>query len=207
MRTTMTEKTTNGLGSEVLPIDDDELSALHARLETVAVQHDLVDIGYRIVDTPIGRLMLAATGSGLLRVAFESEGFDAVLDDLAHRVSSRILCAPMMLDDAAHQLGEYFDGRRQEFTLPLDYRLSSGFRRQVQQSLPTIGYGHTVTYAELARAVGNPKAVRAVGTACATNPLPVVVPCHRVLRTDGSLGGYLGGLEAKSALLAMESAA
>ena len=190
-----------------LPIAERDLDDLHSRLESSALQQDIVDVGYRVVDTEIGRLLLAATTAGLVRVAFEREGFDAVLDDLARRVSSRILCASTMLDDAATQLGEYFGGTRHEFSLPLDYRLSSGFRQQVQRSLPTIGYGHTVTYAQLAHQVGNPKAVRAVGTACATNPLPVVVPCHRVLRTDGTLGGYLGGVEVKSALLEMERAA
>ena len=188
-------------------VSEDDLTALHARLEIGAVQQGLLDVGYRTVDTPIGTLLLAATEAGLVRVAFENEGFDAVLDDLATRIGSRILRAPAMLDDAAAQLHEYFDGRRHEFGLALDHRLSSGFREQVQRYLPQIGYGQTTTYKQLAQRVGNPAAIRAVGTACATNPLPVVGPCHRVLRTDGTLGGYLGGLEVKSALLALESAA
>jgi methylated-DNA-[protein]-cysteine S-methyltransferase len=101
-------------------------------------------------------------------------------------------------------LEEYFAGRRRSFDLPLDHALSSGFRAQVQRLLPGIGYGRTRTYKEVAELAGNPRAVRAVGTACATNPLPLVVPCHRVLRSDGGLGGYLGGTEAKEALLALE---
>jgi methylated-DNA-[protein]-cysteine S-methyltransferase len=126
---------------------------------------------------------------------------------LANRVSPRVLRAPKRLDDAATEIEEYFTGRRTGFDLPLDYALSSGFRQLVQRHLPHIAYGHTQTYKDVAAIVGNPKAVRAVGSACATNPLPVVVPCHRVLRTDGTLGGYIGGLAAKTALLTLEGAA
>jgi methylated-DNA-[protein]-cysteine S-methyltransferase len=130
-----------------------------------------------------------------------------VLDALAARVSSRILAAPARLDEPARQLDEYFAGTRHSFDVPLDHALSGGFRARVQHSLPDIGYGRTATYAEVAAAVGNPKAVRAVGTACATNPLPVVVPCHRVLRSDGTLGGYVGGAAVKRELLELERAA
>ena len=122
-------------------------------------------------------------------------------------MSPRIVAAPGPLDAVATQLEEYFAGTRHAFDLPLDHALSSGFRQEVQCFLPHIGYGRTLTYKEVAAQVGNPTAVRAVGTACATNPLPVVVPCHRVLRSDGGLGGYLGGLEAKTTLLDLERAA
>jgi methylated-DNA-[protein]-cysteine S-methyltransferase len=186
---------------------DAELESLHHRLEGLANARDLLDVAYTTVDTPVGRLLLAATTAGLVRVAFEREGHDLVLESLAGRVSPRILESPARLDAAARQIDEYFTGRRTDFDLTLDYRLSSGFRQLVQQYLPRIGYGHTQSYREVAELVGNPKAVRAVGSACATNPLPVVVPCHRVLRTDGTLGGYIGGLEAKSALLSLEHAA
>ena len=184
-----------------------ELEGLHARLEQLADTQGMLDIAYTSIDSPVGRLLLAATETGLLRVAFEREGHDLVLETLAQRVSPRILKSPGRLDAAARQLDEYFAGRRTGFDLPLDYRLSSGFRQLVQRHLPQIGYGHTQSYRQVAELVGNPKAVRAVGSACATNPLPVVVPCHRVLRTDGTLGGYIGGLEAKSALLSLEHAA
>lgn len=184
-----------------------ELEVLHGRLEGPANDQGLLDIAFMTVDSPVGPLLLAATATGLLRVAFEREGLDQVVETLAARVSPRILKAPARLDAASRQLDEYFAGRRTVFDLPLDYRLSSGFRQLVQQHLPKIGYGHTQSYREVAELVGNPKAVRAVGSACATNPLPVVVPCHRVLRTDGTLGGYIGGLEAKSALLSLEHAA
>jgi methylated-DNA-[protein]-cysteine S-methyltransferase len=150
---------------------------------------------------------LAATEMGLLRVAFEIEGFDGVVNDLSRRVSPRVLKSPKRLDPAAFEIDEYFSRRRTAFDLTLDYTLSNGFRLVVQQYLSSIAYGTTESYKQVAALVGNPKAVRAVGTACATNPLPIVVPCHRVLRTNGQLGGYLGGLEVKAALLRMESAA
>jgi methylated-DNA-[protein]-cysteine S-methyltransferase len=117
-----------------------------------------------------------------------------------------VLHRPARLDAVARQLDEYFAGRRQRFDLPLDWRLSAGFRRTVLHRLPEIPYGETATYAALAAMAGRPRAIRAVGSACATNPLPVVVPCHRVVRSDGTVGGYLGGVEAKAALLALEAA-
>ncbi|WP_296136067.1 methylated-DNA--[protein]-cysteine S-methyltransferase [uncultured Tessaracoccus sp.] len=168
--------------------------------------HDLPDVAYRTVDSPIGTLLLAATERGLLRVAFECQDFDAVLRTLAATVSPRVLHAPHRLDEPATQLDEYFAGTRRSFDTPLDRTLSTGFRATVQRYLPTIGYGETQSYKEIATAVGNSGAVRAVGTACATNPLPIVVPCHRVLRTDGRLGGYAGGLDAKTTLLELEGA-
>lgn len=187
--------------------DPDDLARLHDRLEDAAARDGLLDVAYTTIDTPVGPLLLAATRKGLVRVAYEREGHDRVLDDLAARLSPRILRAPRRLDAAAREIDEYFAGARTGFDLPLDLSLSSGFRRLVQRHLPHIGYGHTQSYREVAAIVGNPRAVRAVGTACATNPLPVVVPCHRVLRTDGTLGGYIGGLDAKAALLSLEKVA
>jgi len=184
-----------------------ELGNLHARLAREAEERGLIDVGYRIVDSPVGRLLVASTEQGIVRIAFEREGFDGVLQTLADRVSPRVLEAPARLDRAATELDEYFAKRRTRFDVPLDFALSRGFRGEVQRLLPTIAYGHTTSYAQLANAAGRPRAFRAVGTACATNPLPVVVPCHRVLRGDGSLGGYAGGLDAKRALLALEAAA
>ena len=163
-------------------------------------------MAYRTIDSPVGPLLLAATAEGLIRVAYASEDHDAVLQSLAMRISPRILHAPGRLDAAARELGEYFAGHRRRFGLPLDLRLAAGFRRTVLSHLPEIGYGHTATYAAVAQLAGRPRAVRAVGTACATNPLPVVVPCHRVVRSDGSVGGYLGGPAAKRTLLALEAA-
>lgn len=190
--------------SALFPVTGTELATLRDRLARRAGEQSLVDVAYRTIGTPVGSLLLAATERGLVRVAFEREGFDRVLEMLAARVSPRVLNAPMRLDLAVRELEEYFAGRRRAFDMPLDYALSAGFRQRVQRHLSGIGYGRTQSYREVAELVGNPNAVRAVGTACSTNPLPVVVPCHRVVRSDGSLGGYVGGLHAKAALLTLE---
>jgi methylated-DNA-[protein]-cysteine S-methyltransferase len=187
--------------------DAPQLERLHGRLERLSAEAGLLDVAYTTLDTPVGTVLLAATERGLVRVAYESEGLEAVLSVLATRVSPRVLRAPARLDDARRQMAEYFEGRRTAFELPLDHALSSGFRRTVQEHLTRIGYGRTASYGQVAREVGRPRAVRAVGSACATNPLPVVIPCHRVLRSDGSLGGYAGGLDTKAALLRLEAAA
>jgi methylated-DNA-[protein]-cysteine S-methyltransferase len=186
--------------------DPAEIERLHAALAAAAGSAGLLDIAYRTVDSPIGPLLLAATERGLLRIAFVLEGHAAVLESLAAQVSPRILYAPRRLDPAARELDEYFEGRRTAFDLPLDRRLSKGFRLEVLERVPEIPYGSTASYAAVASRIGHPKAMRAVGSACATNPLPLVVPCHRVVRSDGSMGGYGGGVEAKRALLALEAA-
>jgi methylated-DNA-[protein]-cysteine S-methyltransferase len=185
--------------------DDDRLEALHERLSVAAGRADVLDVAYRTIDSPVGTLLLAATPGGLVRVAYTTEDHDAVLSALADRVSPRVLRAPARLDDAASQLDEYFTGRRRVFDLPLDLRLARGFRREVLAHLRDIAYGTTASYAAVATAAGHPRAVRAVGTACARNPLPVVVPCHRVVRADGSLGSYVGGAEVKQSLLSLEA--
>lgn len=191
-----------------LPLpDDDAMRRLRGRLAVAAADAGILDVAYRTIDSPLGTLLLAGTAKGLVRVAYAIEDHDAVLDRLANTVSPRILNAPARLDRAAREFDEYFAGRRNLFDLPLDLQLTHGFRRIVLTHLPEIGYGRTASYATVAAAAGNPKAVRAVGSACATNPLPVVVPCHRVVRSDGTIGQYVGGVEAKRALLALESAA
>jgi methylated-DNA-[protein]-cysteine S-methyltransferase len=182
------------------------LARLHQRLEHDANTADVLDVAYRTIDTPVGTLLLAATSAGLVRVAYDVEGHDAVLAKLADAVSPRILRAPARLDTAARQIDEYFAKRRTAFDVPVDLRLAEGFRRTVVEHLRDIAYGHRESYAAVAAAVGNPKAVRAVGTACARNPLPVVIPCHRVVRSDGSTGQYAGGPLAKSTLLDLEAA-
>lgn len=186
--------------------DPDTMARLHARLASSADEAGLLDVAYRTVDTPVGALLLAATEIGVVRVAFAVEDHDAVLAALADRISPRILAAPARLDEAARQLEQYFEHRRTTFTLPVDLRLAQGFRRTVVEHLRAIGYGRRETYAEVATAVGSPRAVRAVGTACARNPLPVVIPCHRVVRSDGSTGQYAGGAAAKQTLLDFEAA-
>ena len=187
--------------------DEAAMDRLRAGLAAEAQRAGLLDIAYREVDSPVGSLLLAATEQGLVKVAYEVQDHDRVLAALAETVSPRILRAPARLDPVARQLEEYFGGRRQRFDVPLDFRLADGFRRSVLRHLPDIGYGHTESYAQVATAAGSPRAVRAVGTACARNPLPVVVPCHRVIRSDGALGQYAGGAAAKEILLHLEGAA
>jgi methylated-DNA-[protein]-cysteine S-methyltransferase len=191
--------------TEHFPVDQDHLKRLHARLEREAQAGDLLDIAYRTVDSAVGPLLLAATPLGLLRVAFANESHDSVLQNLSQRISPRILEAPTRLDPVARQLEEFFTGLRHSFDVALDWSLSQGFRRTVLEHLNTdVGYGTTTSYAALASLSGSPKAVRAVGTACATNPIPIVVPCHRVIRSDGTVGAYRGGPAAKRVLLDLE---
>ncbi len=196
-----------GLFAALPEVDDEAQRRLHARLVAAANEAGVLDVAYRTVDTPLGSLLLAATDKGLVRVAYAREDHDQVLEQLAHRISPRVLRAPARLELPAREIEEYFAGRRTLFDLPLDFQLSSSFRRTVLTLLPDIAYGTTASYAALAAAAGNPKAVRAVGTACATNPLPVVVPCHRVVRSDGTVGQYIGGTDAKKSLLSLEAAA
>lgn len=191
---------------DTLPPDEAATARLRAKLVAAATEEGLLDVAYRTIDTPVGPLLLAATEQGLVRVAFERQDHDAVLAGLADTVSPRILAAPARLDAVARQLDEYFTGGRRTFDVPLDFRLAKGFRRAVLAHLADIPYAATESYAQVASAAGSPRAVRAVGTACATNPLPVVVPCHRVVRSDGSFGGYAGGPDAKRTLLTLEAA-
>ncbi len=185
----------------------DDLRRLHERLVAAAEAQGILDITYRTLDTPVGPLLLAATERGLIRIAYANEDHDRVLHELSDQVSPRILNASQRLEPVARELDEYFARRRERFDLPLDWQLTRGFRGAVLRQLAEIGYGHTASYGSIAQLVGNPKAVRAVGSACATNPLPIVVPCHRVVRSDGSLSGYVGGVDAKRILLTLESAA
>lgn len=180
-------------------------AALEAALRR-AEATGLVDVAYATTPSPIGDLLVAATSTGLVRLAFPTEDDDAVLTELARRIGPRVVASSRRLDAVRRELDEYFEGRRDHFEVALDWRLSSGFRRTVLKHLyADVPYGRTVSYLQLATLVGNPRASRAVGTAMATNPIPIVVPCHRVLRTGGHLGGYGGGLDTKVKLLALES--
>ncbi|MEM6110435.1 methylated-DNA--[protein]-cysteine S-methyltransferase [Mycobacterium sp. 050272] len=191
--------------THLYPVDANHLRRLHTRLERDAQASDLLDIAYRTVDSAVGLLLLAATPLGLVRVAFADEDQDGVLLTLSERISPRVLEAPARLDPIVRQLDEYFAGRRHTFDVALDWSLSQGFRRTVLEHLNTdVSYGATASYATLARLAGSPNAVRAVGTACATNPIPIVVPCHRVIRSDGAVGAYRGGPVAKRLLLDLE---
>lgn len=186
---------------------DAEMGPLRDGLAAAADRGGVLDVAYRTVDSPFGPLLVAATPEGVVRVAFAREDHDAVLATLATAISPRILRSGRRTDDAARQLDEYFTGHRRSFDLPVDLRLLDGFRRTVISHLRDIAYGSTESYAAIAAAAGNPNAVRAVGSACSHNPVPVVIPCHRVVRSDGTVGQYLGGPEAKAALLAMEATA
>jgi len=187
--------------------DAADIDRLRARLAEEAERAGVLDVAYRTIETPLGSLLLAATEHGLVRVAFDLEDHAAVLARLAADVSPRVLFAPRRLDDTARQLEEYFAGRRHVFELPVDLQLAHGFRRTVLGHLRAIPYGATESYATVARAAGKPTAVRAAAGACSHNPLPVVIPCHRVVRSDGTIGGYLGGADAKRRLLELETAA
>lgn len=188
-----------------VPDENDALRRLHDQLVASAEPSALLDVAYRTIDTPVGTLLLAATPVGLVRVAYDIEGHDTVLDRLAQSLSPRILHAPARLDAVAHQIEDYFAKRRTAFDVPVDLSLAYGFRRSVVEHLRDIAYGRRESYAQVASAVGSPRAVRAVGSACAHNPLPVVIPCHRVVRSDGSTGQYVGGPHAKTTLLELEA--
>ncbi|MDQ6732312.1 MAG: methylated-DNA--[protein]-cysteine S-methyltransferase [Actinomycetota bacterium] len=177
-------------------------------LTAAAVDAGLLDVGYATLDGPLGHLLLAATPAGLLRIAYSEPGTDAVvLADLAARVSPRVLAAPRRLDHARRELDEYFAGRRREFGLDLDLRLMTAFAQRVLVAAQAIPYGATRTYREVATAAGSPRGFRAAGNALGANPLPIVLPCHRVLPSAGGLGGYAGGPERKRVLLAIEAGA
>jgi methylated-DNA-[protein]-cysteine S-methyltransferase len=175
-----------------------------ARFARRAARAGLIDVAYTQVDSPLGPLTLAATAEGLVTVAYPERPLDDVLGRLADEVSPRVVEAPARLDKAARELDQYFSGKRRQFETPIDWALSRGFFRKVLEATAQIGYGEVSTYAGVAKAAGNVKAVRAAGNGLGSNPLPVVVPCHRVLRSGGKLGGYTGGLERKEFLLDLE---
>jgi methylated-DNA-[protein]-cysteine S-methyltransferase len=185
-------------------IDPADAAAAASRFAAAAAGE--ADVAYTVLDSPVGRLVAASTGQGLVRLAYDdfNGGVDAILDGLAARVSPRILEAPARLDPVRRELGEYFEGRRTAFDLAIDWSLVGGFGRRVLEATAAIPFGGTSTYAHVAERAGNPRASRAAGNALGANPLPIVVPCHRVMRTGGGLGGYTGGLHRKETLLRIE---
>jgi len=188
-----------------LPLADDaDAASSGERLVTRVAERGLADVAYATVDSPIGELLAASTERGLVRIAFKTERQDDVLNELVVRISPRVVEAPAQLDDVRRELDQYFDGKRREFELPLDWQLSRGFRAEVLRKLIEVPYGETASYAEVAAQAGRPRAYRAAGSACGSNPIPIVVPCHRVLRSGGALGGYGGGLDVKRYLLRLE---
>jgi methylated-DNA-[protein]-cysteine S-methyltransferase len=203
------------------PHDDDSLAGALARSERRsepaaadaarrlaerASAEGLADVSYSDADSPFGTLLLAATGRGLVRVAFPEEEVDSVLERLARRLSPRIVEARAPLDPVRRELEEYFAGSRRAFGLTVDWSLVGPFGRRVLGVTSEIPYGGVLSYAEVAAEAGSPRGSRAAGNALGSNPIPIVIPCHRVLRTGGALGGYGGGLERKRWLLDLEGA-
>jgi methylated-DNA-[protein]-cysteine S-methyltransferase len=174
------------------------------RLTERAAEEGLLDVAYATTDSPFGPLLLAQTPRGVVRIGLPNQDTEQLLVELATRVSPRVLEAPNRFDELRRELDLYFEGKLTEFDLPLDWQLSKDFRRRVLRAIARIPYGETRSYTEMARNAGNERAVRAAGTACGSNPIPLVVPCHRVLRTGGALGGYGGGLPMKEELLRLE---
>jgi methylated-DNA-[protein]-cysteine S-methyltransferase len=177
---------------------------LKERLTERAAAEGVLDVAYTTADSPFGPLLLATTRRGIVRLGLPTQDGDALLEELAMRVSPRVLEAPAQLDEARRELDLYFEGRLHDFDLPLDWQLSKAFRRRALRAVNRIPYGETRTYTQVATSAGNEHAVRAAGTACGSNPIPILVPCHRVLRTGGGLGGYGGGLPMKESLLKLE---
>ncbi len=176
------------------------------RLAERAAREELLDVAYATVDSPFGPLLAASTPRGLVRLAFPEESEDEVLERLAKRLSPRILRAPARFDGVARELDEYFSGSRHAFETELDWTLIGPFGRKVLGVTAAIPYGSVLSYQQVAGEAGSPRGSRAAGNALGSNPIPIVIPCHRVLRTSGSLGGYGGGVDRKRRLLELEGA-
>jgi methylated-DNA-[protein]-cysteine S-methyltransferase len=177
-----------------------------ARFADKAAKLNLIEVAYALVPSPLGDLVIAATGRGMVRLSYEAESLEQVLTDLSRTISPRVLELPSRLDDARRQLDRYFNGGLRDFTLPLDFRSARGFSRRVLEATRRIPYGEVISYRQIAERAGSPAAVRAAGTALGANPVPVVVPCHRVVRSDGRISGYVGGAARKKMLLELEGA-
>ncbi|WP_354697792.1 Methylated-DNA--protein-cysteine methyltransferase [Paraconexibacter sp. AEG42_29] len=187
-------------------IDTTAATAAAERFAAEAAERGDADVAYAQIDSPVGRLVAAATPAGLAMLSYEDfrGGLDAVLDTLAARLSPRIVAAPRRLDPVKRELDEYFAGTRTTFDLALDWTLTSDFARRILQATVQIPFGATASYGEMAAAAGNPKASRAAGRALGSNPIPIVVPCHRIIGTSGRLTGYTGGIDRKIKLLEVE---
>lgn len=181
-----------------------DLGRLRGELARRAADEGLLDVAYGTYDSPLGPLTLFVTPRGLLRLSYPGEPIEAQLDEMAARVSPRILAAPERTDTVRQQLDGYFAGTRRDFEVPIDWLLLRGFRGEVLRATARIPFGATASYREVAALAGSPNAYRAAGTALGRNPVPIVVPCHRVLHAGGGLGGYTGGLDRKRYLLRLE---
>src|SRR5215203_1551385 len=207
----MTPLTEKQLQKMLKPPPSADLDRAVEGLLARAQRDGLIDVAYAPVDSPFGRLLVARTDRGVVRVALPNElrhrSHEEVLEELASRISPRLLEAPGKLDEERRELDDYFEGRRQKFDVPVDWALTvPGFRSRALHAVARIPYGKTKTYTEIAKAAGNPRAFRAAGTACGHNPIPLIVPCHRVVQSGGGIGNYGGGPEMKKALLDLEGA-
>jgi methylated-DNA-[protein]-cysteine S-methyltransferase len=190
-----------------LQLPPDASSEAAGRLAARAYEEGLLDVAYTVEDSPVGPLLLASTGRGLVELGYEADKeLDFMLERLATKISPRVLEAPARLDPVRRELEEYFEGKRLDFDIPLDWSLTKGFTRRVLRATAKVPYGEVSTYRQVATKAGNERAVRAAGNALGANPIPIVVPCHRILRTGGSLGGYGGGVPRKEFLLRLEGA-
>jgi methylated-DNA-[protein]-cysteine S-methyltransferase len=178
---------------------------LDRRFRDAAVRENLVDVAYDLVETPLGTLLAAATDAGLCRISYDADP-EHELESLARKFGVRVLRSTRPIDPVRRELDEYFEGRRHDFDVPLDLRLVAEFHKRVLHELARVPYGQVVTYGELAARAARPRAARAVGTVMNRNPVPIVLPCHRVIGANGKLVGYGGGLERKEALLRLEGA-
>jgi methylated-DNA-[protein]-cysteine S-methyltransferase len=196
------------LKSSALPKGDAGAEAATGRLLARAEAEGLLDVAFTTIDSPFGELLAAATPRGLVRLAYDMTPKETVLEQLAATVSPRVMEAPARLDPLRRQLEEYFEGRRRRFELKLDWRLTRGFTQKVLRETAKLGYGEVSTYKQMAGAAGSPRAVRAAGNALGSNPIPIVVPCHRIVRSGGNLGGYAGLMDSdiKRRLLELEGA-
>jgi methylated-DNA-[protein]-cysteine S-methyltransferase len=181
-----------------------DIGTLSAAVGRRAREEGLLDLVYAEIDSPLGRLLAAGTPRGLVHLGYPNRPIDAQLEALSARISPRIVEAPADLDPVRRELDEYFAGDRRSFDVPLDWQLTAGFVREVLRQTARIPFGETRTYGEMAASAGSPRAFRAAGSALGANPIPIVVPCHRVLRSSGALGGYGGGLDVKRELLTLE---
>jgi methylated-DNA-[protein]-cysteine S-methyltransferase len=183
---------------------EDRSAELAASVERAARAGGLIDVAYSLADSPFGPLLVAVTKRGLVKLEYPNHDFDEALEEMAARISPRVLESPRATERIRRELDEYFEHKRRTFTIPVDYALVQGFTRKVLQQTARIPFGAVSTYREVATGAGSPRAVRAAGNALGSNPIPIVVPCHRVVRTGGGLGGYTGGIERKVLLLKLE---
>ena len=201
------------LRSAALPPGDAGAAAAAGRLVARAEDEGLLEVAYGSVESPFGDLLAAVTPRGLLRLSYDPSRNDAVLEEIAAKVSPRVLEVPARIDPVRRELDEYFEGQRRNFELKLDWRLTRGFFQKILRATARLSYGELATYKQMAEAAGSPRAVRAAGNALGSNPIPIVVPCHRIVRTGGKLGGYGGtigpyiaGSDVKRRLLELEGA-